>query len=357
MKIGIIGLPQSGKTTIFNALTGMSAETGITGVPSENIASVKVPDERLDWLNEKYQPAKFSPAAIDYMDIAGAIQGETGKKEANEALNKMRESDALLQVVRFFDNDNVLHPKDTIDPERDFEDIKTELIFSDLDIAEKRAEKLRKTVTVKGPDQQKQKNELAVLERIIECLGEGGMISDLELAENESKMLRGYCFLTEKPVITMLNVDETRLKNPDSYRGFTEKHENVFIVSADVEMEISRLEDEDKAVFLEDLGIEEPASTRLIKACYEMLGLVSFFTCGEDEVKAWTVNRGDTAVRAASKIHSDIARGFIRAEIMAFDDLKEAGSEKELRNKELQRLEGKEYVVKDGDIAHFKFNV
>ena len=357
MKIGIIGLPQSGKTTVFNAITGQNIEIGFGTVGSENIASVKVPDERLEWLRDLYQPKKFSPASIDYADITGAVMGDGQKKDSNEALKKIKESEALIQVVRFFENENVLHIKDSLDAARDIDIINSELLFADLDVAQKRVDKLKRSVTAKGPDQQKQKSELAVLLKIIDVLENEDRIANMDLDENELKAIRGYQFYTQKPMITMANVDESQLSDSDLMEKIKKDYKNVFILCADMEMEISQLDDTDKASFLKEMGLAEPASTRLIKESYRMLGLHSFFTSGEDEVKAWTIDIGDNSVRAASKIHSDIARGFIRAEVMDFNDLKEAGSEKILKEKKLARLEGKEYIVKDGDIINFKFNV
>ncbi|MBD3426985.1 MAG: redox-regulated ATPase YchF [Candidatus Omnitrophica bacterium] len=351
MKLGIIGLESSGKTTVFNALTGAEKEVGSFGKIEAHLAVVKVPDERLDWLSNLYKPKKTVHATIEFVDIPGSINDSSDPKVIASA----REVEAFVFVLRAFENPNVPHPMETIDPQRDFEQIKTGLIVADMSIAEKRIERLDKSVS-KGAGTEEEKTELAALRKVMEKLLEELPASEAELTEAEEKTVRSFQFLTLKPYLTLLNVSDNALKS-------TETTDNVkdlpscMAMSANIEMEIRKLDEEDREDFLEDLGIEELSLNSFIRKAYETLGLICFFTVGEDEVRAWTIPRGLTAVKAAGKIHSDLERGFIRAEVFSFEDLKDAGSEREVKNAGKFRLEGKDYVVKDGDILSIKFNV
>lgn len=351
MKLGIIGLDQSGKTTVFNALTGADKEVGTFGKIEAHISMVKVPDERIDWLTGLYKPKKTVYADIEFVDIPGSINDSSEPKIVAAA----REVEALVFVIRFFENANVPHPLESNDPLRDFEQIKVGLIVADMSIAEKRIERLKKTVD-KGAGTEEDKIELSALQKIMEKLENELPASEAKLTDQEQKVIRSFQFLTLKRFLVLLNVSDDALKDEET-SNLISKLANSMAMSANIEMEIRRLPEEDRQVFLDDLGISELSLNSFIRKAYETLGLIAFFTVGVDEVRAWTIPQETPAVIAAGKIHSDLERGFIRAEAFSFDDLRSAGSEREVKNAGQFRQEGKTYIVKDGDILNIKFNV
>lgn len=360
MRIGIIGLPFVGKTTLFNLLTGAGVETGGygSGKQSTNVKTARVPDERVDYLSEMFKPKKTVYAQIEFIDIPGLRRGE-GRSASSQFLESVRKVDALVHVVRAFENPEVIHSEGDINPFRDLETIGMELLFADLDIIEKRIERIKTS-------KKKQKNveeELKVLVKCRDVLEEGKLISSLDLTDEEKEFLKTYSFLTEKPQILVINLDESQmsLKNypgQSQIYDYTEKNQvPVIELCAQIEMEINSLPEEDRNEFMKEMGISEPGISRLARITYKHLGLISFFTAGEDEVKAWTIKKNTTAKKAAGKIHSDIEKGFIRAEVFHFDDLKAAGSVVGVKERGKFRLEGKDYIVKDGDIITFRFNI
>jgi len=351
MKIGIIGLEQAGKTTVFNALTGANKEVGSFGKIEANISMVSVPDSRIDWLSKLYNPKKTVYTNIEFVDILGNINDSSDAKIVAAA----REVDAFVFVIRAFTNPNVLHPLGENNPLRDFESIKTGLIIADMSIAEKRIEKLEKMVS-KGAGTPEDKLEFSSLQKIMKILGSENLASSTDLNTQEEKTVRSFQFLTLKPFLTVFNTSEGNFRSEDTL-ALIKKLPNSMAMCANIEMEIRRLDENDRKEFLEDLGIQELSLNPFIRNAYKTLGLISFFTVGDDEVRAWTIQKETPAVTAAGKIHSDLERGFIRAEVFSFDDIKEKGSEREVKNSGLFRLEGKDYLVKDGDIISIKFSV
>ncbi|MBU1083458.1 MAG: redox-regulated ATPase YchF [Candidatus Omnitrophota bacterium] len=351
MKLGIIGLERSGKTTVFNALTGAEKEVGSFGKIEASVAIVSVPDNRIDWLSALYEPKKTVFATIEFVDIPGSINHSSDAKIVAAA----REVDAFVFVIRAFENPAVPHPLDSNDILRDFERIRTGLIIADMEIAEKRIERLEKTVG-KGVGTPDDKLELSCLKKIIATLESEKPASETELNAQEEKAIRSFQFLTLKPFLTLINTSENNLMSEETL-GSISKIPNSMSMCAHVEMEIRRLDESDRKDFLDDLGIKELSLKPFILNAYRTLGLISFFTVGKDEVRAWTIQKETQAVKAAGKIHSDLERGFIRAEAFSFDHLKEKGSEREVKNAGLFRLEGKDYIVKDGDIISVKFSV
>lgn len=360
MKIGIIGLPNSGKTTVFNALTRGTVETAAysSGQIEPNLATVKVPDERLAALAKLYKPRKVTPADVQYIDVAGMSSGaRTSGGLSPQFLNYISQVDALLHVVRAFEADDVPHPENSVDPARDMASVDLELMFSDMAIIERRLSRLQSEMgKMAGQEREQRQIELSALERLYAGLEQEQPIRTQELNAEETRLLRGFQFLSAKPLLTVVNIGEDQIGAPPQLEGIVP---NTLIVplSGQVEAELAQLDDADAQAFMEDLGITEPARDRVIKASYTMLGLISFLTAGEDEVRAWTITAGTPAVEAAGTIHSDIQRGFIRAEVVAFDDLMAAGDMTAAKKAGTVRLEGKTYIVKDGDIAHFLFNV
>jgi GTP-binding protein YchF len=355
MKIGIVGLPYSGKTTLFEAITGAHGAAVEHGTATHE-ATVNVPDARIDLLAKSVNPKKVTYALVDFVDIRG-VASDMKREEVVTVLSSLREVDGLAHVVRWFESPSASpHPRGTLDPRRDIAEIELELCFADLDIVERRMEKLHKQL-LRGQEVEKAKRELALMERLKATLEAGKRIGGLNLTQEESATLRSYQFLSEKPVFYVLNVHEDALNAPETKAMAESLGPKTVVISARVEKEIAELDAAERAEFLQGLGIGEPAAKRVISAGYAAIGLRSFLTQGDPEVRAWTIRVGDTALTAAGKIHTDIARGFIRAEVTAWRDFEKHGSMKEAKNQGCQRLEGKEYVMEDGDIVLFRFKV
>jgi GTP-binding protein YchF len=364
----IIGLPASGKTTIFNALTRSQAATGTySASPDEpNLATVKVPDARLDRLTEMFQPQKRVPADVQYLDVAGVAKGIAEKGMSGTLLGHLSQADALVLVVRAFDDPDVPHVEESVDPLRDIETLAMELLFSDLAAVEKRLQRIQnQKQKVVGREREAMEREKALMERLQKALEAEIPIREVlpEIDPDDAKTLRGFGLLTAKPLLILLNLGEDQLgdagyellQNVES--RFSRPGVTVEAMPGQIEMEIGQLEPGDAAEFMRDLGISESGLDRVIRRSFALLGLMPFFTVGPDECRAWTIRQGETAVAAAGEIHSDIQRGFIRAEVVSYDDLIAAGGQPEARKLGKLRREGKDYVVNDGDVINFLFNV
>jgi ribosome-binding ATPase len=366
MKVGIIGLPASGKTTVFNAVTGGHAAVGSFGAAQDaNIGVVAVPDTRQDWLSGLYKPKKTTYATVELVDVAGMVPG-TAKKEgfSPQLIQHLRQVDALLHVVRSHTDPAVAHPDGSVNPLRDAELLELELILADLSVVQKRLEKLDQEIArKKGTEKSTAEQEKEILNRLQELLSKEEPLRRITLSEDDQKVIRGYTFLSQKPLLLLANIDESEIGKADSetfksLKPFAEsKGAPLLAFSAKAEMEIAQMEEAERGEFLGALGIDESGRDKLIRSAYELLKVIPFFTVGEDEVKAWTITAGTPAQEAARKIHSDIARGFIRAEVAGFQALKDCGSWNAAKEKGLVRLEGKEYVVQNGDCINFRFAV
>ena len=364
MKLGIVGLPNVGKSTLFNAITNAGAQSAnypfCTIEP--NVGVVAVPDKRLDKLAEMYDPDKYTPASIEFVDIAGLVKGASkGEGLGNKFLSNIRECDAIVHVVRCFENDDIIHVEGSIDPKRDIETINLELVLSDMEMLERRIDKTKKML--KGD--KKYQKDIDLFERVMKALEAGKPARSVECDDDEKAVLSEVALLTNKPVIYAANMSDEDFSNGlESNQGYqevkkiaAEENSGVLPICAQIEEEIVDMDKEEKEMFLADMGLEESGLDRLIKECYSLLGLISYLTAGKQEVRAWTIKKGTKAPQAAGKIHSDFERGFIRAEVIAYDDLIACGSMTAAKEKGLVRSEGKEYVMKDGDVVLFRFNV
>ena len=360
MNIGLIGLNQTGKTTLFRLLTGKDGSAVSGGKGSSSMGTCFVPDERIDFLSGLYNPDKTTYAKIDAVDVAGlTVSGDGQGSSAAKFLNDVRPCDAIVHVLRAFESDTVTHDMGSIDPARDLETVEMELLFADLSMIERRISRIKQGKKITKENE----TEIALLERCFKELEDGGSILAMDLTEQERLAIRGYAFLTEKPRLAVVNLGESQVGD-DSWSGREALSElcarlgfPLLELCVDMELEINRLPVEDRQAFMTDIGIKEPGIAVLARAVYGLLGLISFITVGEDEVRAWTVEDGSVARTAAGKIHTDIERGFIRAEVVKYKDLFELGSMAKVKEKGLFRLEGKQYIVADGDIINFRFNV
>ncbi len=361
---GIVGLPNVGKSTLFNAITNQKilAENYPFATIEPNVGVVTVPDERMDKLKEMYEPNKFIPTAYEFTDIAGLVKGASkGEGLGNKFLSHIREVDAIVEVVRCFDNGKIIHVDGSINPIRDIENINLELAIADLDIINNRLEKVaKKARTTKDKDSL---IEVEALEKAKEALEKNIPLRGIDFTEDEEKVLKSYSFLTIKPIIYLANIDEDELAKKDNkyvqeVKEYAKKEgSQVISLCAKVEEDLSELDKEDKEEMLEALGIDKSGLDKLITATYDILGLATYFTVGKDEVRAWTFKKGMNAKKCAGIIHTDFEKGFIRAEVISYNDLIECGSELKVKEAGKSRLEGKDYLMQDGDICHFRFNV
>jgi GTP-binding protein YchF len=356
MQLGIVGFPKVGKTLLFNILTGTQQETGKFSASSKvHAAAARVDDERLAKLRDLFSPKKYTPATVDYVDLPGLVRGDSG---TGPDLAVLKPVDALVHVVRCFEDPEILHAAGSVDPARDIHELDLELVLADHDLVSRRLEKLKQAAKRGMNDDEKR--ELALLEgSVLPWLEQEKPLRNLTLDADGDRRLRGFQLLSAKPLLIALNVaeDQVTAPPPSGIEAAAGRDTELIVVSAPIEEEISRLDGSDQAEMLSALGLEEPSTRRLVRASYRLLGLISFFTVGEDEVRAWTIKRGTGARDAAAKIHSDIARGFIRAEVVGWRDLIELGTVAACQKQAKLRLEGKDYEVQDGDVINFRFNV
>ena len=356
MNIGIIGLPQSGKSVVFNAVAaGQEAQTHDPTKP--RMATVKVPDEHMEYLREMFKPKKFTLDAIEFLDFAGLFDTSPEAPRDSRIFAAVRDCDALMIVLRGFASDTIPHPKGSIDPVRDLSFIESEMLLADLDMVERRIERLEVDVKKPRPTQKQDLLELEVLKRCRDAINEEKPIKTLQLKAEEAKAIRGFRFLTEKDAVIVVNIADDQAANDQWRQALEAKYREVLFVKGRIEAEIAELDEKDRAEFMKEMGLTESARDRLIRSAFRVLGRGNFFTVGEDEVRAWPLERDATAVDAAGTIHTDLARGFIRAEVTHFDDLKACGSMRDIKAQNKLHLEGKEYKVKDGDILNIRFSV
>jgi GTP-binding protein YchF len=354
MKLGIIGLPQSGKTTIFNALTGTNTPpTASAGRIEVHTAVVDVPDARIDKLSAMFKPKKTMYAKVTYADIAGLESGAAKSGISGTLLNQLTQMDGLLHVLRCFNDENIPHPSGNVDPERDLNAMEGELLLNDMIAVERKLERLKDERKKGGTDKVLNERQTSLFERLFEILSQEIPLRDADISAEDEKQLSGFGLLTRKPILILLNLGEGQ--SPPQMKP---AHPCIQVsLQGKLEMEIAQLPPEDAIMFMAEYNIEEPSLNRMIRLSYDLLNQQSFFTVGEDEVRAWTVRRGATAVQAAGEIHSDLQKGFIRAEVVSYDDLVGLGGMAEARAKGKLRLEGKEYIVQDGEIMHVRFNI
>ena len=356
MRLGIFGWSQSGKTTVFEALTGAGAAAGHPPAGKTHIGVARVEDERVDFLAGVFKPKKISYASVEYIDLPGLVSGSNAHEANPKALGDVRQAEALIAVVRAFEDPTVANPFETVDPVRDFRRLMDELVFADLEVADRRIARLEVDITKPTSHQKDDAFELACLRRVKAALEEGNSVSSIEMTELEDKATRGFRFLSAKPILVLLNLGEEAIGRP-SPAGEAQFSRPTVPIFAKLELELSQLSSEDRAAFMTDLGLKGLAAGEVIRKGYEILDQISFLTAGDKEVRAWTIHRGTPAVQAAGAIHSDMERGFIRAEVVAWDKLVAAGSFGKARERAEVRMEGKDYVVQEGDVMQIRFNV
>lgn len=353
MRIAIVGFPYSGKSTLFSAISGIARSQ--LKLSEENLAAVKVPEPRLDWLEQLYKPKKRTEAHVDFVDLPGSQEGQSEHAGLERHLPSLRQADALLVVVRAFQSAAVPAHRNRIDPRGDLQLLREEMLLADLVICDNRLQKLEKAITKPSPEREQQKHELELLQRCRVCLEKERPMREVVQPGEQERMLRSFGFLTQKPVVTVVNVGEAAIDKP---LPFEDEHASSTVaICAEIEAEIMQIDPPERPEFMAGYGIRALARDRIIRACFDALGMISFLTAGEEEVRAWPVPAGSTAVEAAGKIHSDLARGFIRAETVAYEDLRAAGSMREAKAAGKVRQEPKGYIVQDGDVMTIKFNV